>query len=125
MLKTAAVILMSLGLATAAQAGGDAAKGEKVFKKCKACHQVGGKAKNSVGPVLNGIVGRPVATAPGFKYSKAMTARGASGAIWNEADLTTFLADPKGTVPGTKMPFKGLKKESEIANVIAYLGSQN
>jgi len=116
--------MMSLGLAaTAANAGGDAAKGEKVFKKCKACHKIGDGAKNSVGPELNGIVGRAVATAPGYKYSSAMTDHGAGGAVWDEAALTVYLANPKAVVPGTKMTFRGLKKDSEIANVIAYLAS--
>lgn len=99
----------------------DAAKGEKVFAKCKACHRIGPEAKNAVGPELNGIVGRVTATAPDFKYSEAMLAKGAEGHVWTPEELTLYLADPKGTIPGNKMVFVGLKKPEDIADVIAYL----
>lgn len=96
-------------------------KGAKVFKKCKACHQVGEGAKNTVGPVLNNIVDRPAATADGYKYSKAMIAAGEGGMVWDEANLATYLTKPKNLVPKTKMSFVGLKKESDRQAVIAYL----
>ncbi|MFQ5437572.1 MAG: c-type cytochrome [Paracoccaceae bacterium] len=122
MKKTAAAIIALALAATAAHAGGDAAKGAKVFKKCKACHKVD-KKKNGVGPYLVGVIGRPIATADKYKYSPAMKAFGAAGGVWDEAALTTYLADPKGTVPKTKMTFKGLKKDDDIENVIAYLAT--
>lgn len=111
---------LSIG-ATSAMAG-DAAAGEKVFNKCKACHQVGEKAKNRVGPVLNGVVGRVAGSAEGFKYSDALSD---SGMTWNETTLATFLADPKAAVPGNKMAFPGLREDHDIANVIAFLASHN
>ncbi|MER9545311.1 cytochrome c family protein [Mesorhizobium sp. M0437] len=98
----------------------DAAAGEKVFAKCKVCH-VADKDQNKVGPSLNGIIGRTAGTHPGFSYSKAMTEAGKSGVTWDEATLTTYLRDPKAMVKGTKMAFVGLKKDEDIANVIAYL----
>lgn len=100
-----------------------AKKGEKVFKKCKACHQLGDGAKNRVGPILTGIVGAPAGAVEGFKYSKPMVAAAEGGLVWDEAELTAFLAKPKSYMKGTKMSFAGLKKESEQASVIEYLKS--
>lgn len=100
-----------------------AAKGEKVFKKCKACHQVGENAKNKVGPVLNGVLGASIAHVDDFKYSKDFVAANADGRIWDEALLAEFLAKPKSVFKKTKMSFAGLKKDSEIAAVIEYLKS--
>lgn len=100
-----------------------AKKGEKVFKKCKACHQLGDGAKNRVGPILTGIVGAPAGAVEGFKYSKPMVAAAEGGLVWDEAELTAFLAKPKAYMKGTKMSFAGLKKESEQASVIEYLKS--
>ncbi len=107
-------------IATPAMAEGDAAKGEKVFAKCKACHE-NEKGVNKVGPTLKGIVGRKAASVADYKYSDAMIAKGAEGIVWDEATLTAYLPDPKKFVPGTKMAFAGLKKPEEVADVIAYL----
>jgi cytochrome c len=96
----------------------DAALGEKVFIKCKACHQVGESAKNAVGPVLNGVVGRKAGTYPDYSYSDANKN---SGFAWDEATLTEYLKNPRAKVPGTKMIFPGLPKDEDISNVIAYL----
>ena len=96
----------------------DAAAGEKVFLKCKACHQIGEGAKIAVGPVLNGVVNRPAGSYPGYSYSDANKN---SGLTWDEATLKEYLKDPRGKVPGTKMIFPGLPKDEDIANVIAYL----
>ena len=98
-------------------------KGEKVFKKCKACHQVGDKAKNKTGPILNGIVGAPIGAVEGFKYSKAMKALGEEGAVWDDENLTAFLTKPKKFLKKTKMSFAGLKKEADIEAVTEYLKS--
>ncbi|MDZ7822771.1 MAG: cytochrome c family protein [Ahrensia sp.] len=99
---------------------GNVEEGAKVFKKCATCHIVE-EAKNKVGPQLIGIVGRKIAVVEGFKYSTAMIEFGAGDKVWDEALLGEYLANPKGVVKGTKMAFAGLKKEEEIANVIAYL----
>ncbi|MGN7295518.1 c-type cytochrome [Rhizobium sp. SAFR-030] len=100
--------------------GQDAAAGEKVFAKCKACH-VADTDQNKIGPSLKGVIGRPAASREGFKYSAAMADAGKAGMVWDEASLTTYLRDPKGVIKGTKMAFVGLKTDKEIADVIAYL----
>lgn len=107
-------------LSTGQSQAQDAAAGEKVFTKCKACH-VADEDKNKVGPSLKGVIGRTAGTHEGFKYSPAMIEAGKGGLVWDDAKLTTYLHDPKGTVKGTKMAFPGLKKDDEVANVIAYL----
>lgn len=103
-----------------AHAEGDAAKGEKVFKKCKACHEVGEGAKNKVGPMLTGVVGRPIASVEGYKYGDDLAAKSSMGA-WTEELLFQYLEDPKAFVEGkSKMTFN-LKKEDDRHDVIAYL----
>lgn len=99
------------------------AAGEKVFKKCKACHQVGDGAKHRTGPVLNGIAGAPAGAAEGFKYSKPMTEAAEGGLVWTDEALAGFLAKPRDYMKGTKMSFAGLKKDKDIEAVIAYLKS--
>jgi cytochrome c2 len=96
---------------------GDSAEGEKVFRKCKACHYVD-KEKNKTGPHLVNIIGRAAGAVEGYKYSKAMAG---SGLVWDEETMAGFLARPKKYLKGTKMAFVGLRKESDIADVIAYL----
>jgi cytochrome c len=105
-------------MAGQAIAAGDPAAGEKVFNKCKACHQVGETAKNAVAPELNGIDGRKAATAEGYTYSDALKG---SGITWDEAAFKEFVKNPKAKVPGTKMVFPGLPSETDQANVWAYL----
>lgn len=102
----------------------DAAAGEKVFAKCKACH-VADEDKNKIGPSLHGVIGRTAGTHPGFKYSPAMVDAGKSGVVWDEPTLTKYLHDPKAMVKGTKMAFPGLKSDEDIANVIAYLKQES
>ena len=119
-LTTVLTTLIVAAGASAAQADGDAAAGEKVFKKCAACHTAT-EEKNKVGPYLMGVVGRPVASVEGYKYSNAMTEHAAEVPTWTEEALATYLHDPKGVVKGTKMAFAGLKKDEDVANVIAYL----
>lgn len=98
--------------------------GEKVFKKCKACHTVGHKAKHKLGPHLNGIFGRAAGTADGFKkYSKAMKKAGADGLVWDDKTLATFLKKPKAMIKKTKMSFAGLKKDADLEAIVAYLRS--
>lgn len=111
------IAAVAVGRGGAAWAEGDAAAGEKVFKKCAVCHSLEA-GKNKVGPSLAGVVGRPAATIEGFKYSDAMKA---SGIVWTEDVLDAYLASPKEIVPGGKMSFPGLKKEDDRANVIEYL----
>ncbi len=103
----------------AAPAAGDAVKGETVFKKCKACHSIE-PGKNGTGPSLFGVVDRPIGSVEGFAYSDAMKNHGGN---WDAATLNQFLGDVKGTVPGTKMSFAGIKKEDQRADLIAYLST--
>ena len=99
------------------------AKGAKVFKKCKACHKVGEGAKNSTGPILNGIFGATAGMVEGFKYSKPMLAAGEDGLVWDEEALAAFLTKPRKFMKGTKMSFAGLRKERDIEAVVSYLRS--
>jgi cytochrome c len=109
--------MMLAGSVSAASAQ-DAALGEKIFARCKACHQIGEGAKDAVGPVLNGVVGRKAGTYPDYAYSDANKN---SGITWDEATLKEYLKNPRAKVPGTKMIFPGLPKDEDIDNVIAYL----
>jgi len=99
------------------------AAGERVFKKCAACHQVGEGAQNKTGPHLNGVMGRPLGGVAGFNYSKTMADMGASGTVWSDETMAAFMAKPRDFVKGTKMSFAGLKKDDEIAAINAYLHS--
>ena len=97
--------------------------GEKLFRQCKACHQVGEGATNRVGPQLNDVMGRTLGTVDGFRYSKTMATMGEEGQVWDEEALAAFLTDPRGYVKGTKMAFRGLKKDEDIAAMTEYLKS--
>jgi cytochrome c len=119
------VTILVSAFALPAYAQGDAEAGEKVFNKCKACHMVGDDAKNRVGPELNGVIGREIASVPEFKYSDAFLAKKEEGFTWAEENLTSYLADPKGFIAGNKMAFVGLKKPEEITNVLAYLAHES
>ena len=109
--------VFAFALSSGSAIAGDAKKGEKVFKKCKACHTLEA-GEHKVGPSLAGIFGRKSGTAEGFDYSKAMQE---AGITWSEETLDAYLADPKEYVKGNKMAFPGLKKESQRADLIAYL----
>ena len=115
----ACFLVLSVLIAACAHAG-DAAAGKKVFKKCKACHYAA-KDKNKTGPHLVNLIGREAGTVEGYKYSKAMKS---SGIVWDEDTLTAYLRAPKKYLKGTKMAFAGLRKDADIANVIAYLKAQ-
>ena len=107
-----------LASADAAVAGGDAAAGQTVFRVCRTCHQIGENARNSVGPVLNGVVGRKAGAYPGYNYSDANRN---SNLVWDEPTLAQYLRNPGAVLPGTKKTFRGLPSDADIANVIAYL----
>ncbi len=118
----ALALLLSSG---AAFAEGDVVNGEKVFKKCKACHSLGEKAKNKVGPTLNGIIDAGWGENEGFKYSKPLLAGKEEGKSWDLATLDAYLTKPKKVIPKGKMAFAGLKKEAHRQDVIAYLAQFN
>ena len=121
LIKALSLIALSFALSTTpALATGDAVAGEKVFKKCKACHVVDAE-KHKTGPHLVNIMGRAAGSADGYKkYSNAMKS---SGIVWNEETLDGYLEKPKAYVKGTRMVFAGLRKEEDRADVIAYLKS--
>ena len=110
----------------------DAAAGEKTFKKCVACHDIGADAKNKVGPALTGVIGRAAGTFAGFRYGNDMVAAGEKGLIWTEETLSEYLEDPKQFLrdylddsgASTKMSFK-LKDETARADVAAFLATQD
>jgi cytochrome c len=97
-------------------------KGENSAKKCQACHTFNKGEPNRVGPNLYGVVGRDRASVPGFNYSVAMKAKGGK---WTIEELNAFLANPKGSIPGTSMTFLGLPRGSERADVIVFLNSKS
>ena len=119
-MSAAAILLAgSLTLAVGGRAAAaDAAAGEKVFLACRACHQIGENARNSVGPVLNGVIGRKAGTYPDYNYSDANKG---SGITWDEATFREYIKDPRGKVPGTKMTFPGIKDDFKIDDLIAFL----
>src|SRR5262249_832607 len=118
MTKKLLIVAAVLAASTAAARAEDLAAGETSFRKCAACHDVGDKAKNKVGPLLNGLDGRKSATVPGYNYSDANKN---SGIVWNDAQFLDYIKDPKTKVPGTKMAFAGIKNEAEAKNLWAYL----
>ena len=115
------IVLLGLGVATLGAlpaAAQDAERGRQVFKQqCSLCHDVA-PGKNRVGPSLAGIVGRHGGSAPGFDYSEANKK---AGLTWTAEILETYLKDPRGVVPGTKMAYAGLKDDKKRSDLIAYL----
>jgi cytochrome c len=101
---------------------GDVVHGEKVFKKCSACHIVAKGGKNLIGPALYGVVGRTAGSIDGYAYSKALKAHGKN---WNFEELNAFLLKPKSYIKGTKMAYAGLRKDKDRASVILYLNSKS
>ena len=90
----------------------------KGLHTCKLCHQIGENAKNAVGPVLNGVIGRKAGSVPGYSYSDANKN---SGITWDEATFREYIKDPKAKVPGTKMAYAGLKDEQKTNDLVAFL----
>ena len=117
-MKITPLALMALLAGTLPVAAQDVAAGEKSFAKCRACHQIGETAKNGVGPVLNGLIGRAAGSVEGYNYSPANKN---SGLTWDEATFSEYIASPATKIKGTKMAFAGIKDPAEVANLVAYL----
>ena len=111
----AAFVMVALPAVASAD---DVDAGKKLYKKCAPCHAVGPGAKNKVGPPLNGVIGRPAASAEGYKYSKAMKD---SGITWDQATFIEYITNPKKRLPGNKMIFRGLKDEVDREDLFAYI----
>jgi cytochrome c2 len=122
LVKIAVVLAMAATVSLQSPAfAQNAENGEQVFKKCRACHQVGDGAKNGVGPMLNGLLGRASGTVEGFNYSDANKEAGAKGLVWSEEELNKYLEAPLTYMPKNKMAFAGLKDEADRKDIIAYL----
>ena len=118
----AAAMVLAVPAVASAQ---DVEAGAATFKKCAACHQIGEGAKNALGPVLNGVIGRKAGTADGFTgYSDAVKKAGEGGWVWDEAKLTEWVTADDKTIPGNKMIFPGLKDPADAANVVAFIKSK-
>jgi cytochrome c len=116
----ALLALLAFPVAAQAESDGDAAKGEKVFAKCKACHVVDAET-NRVGPHLKAVIGRDVASVADYKYSEAMQEFATANPLWTDELFLTYIENPKVMIPKTKMVFTGLKKEDERKDLLAYL----
>ena len=99
------------------------AEGEAAFRQCASCHQVGENARSAVGPHLNAVLGRPIGSVDGFRYSAVFGEAADAGEVWGEENLRAFLTDPRGAMRGTRMGFAGINDEAELNAIIAYLGS--
>ncbi len=99
---------------------GDPARGEKLYRKCLACHAIN-QERNKVGPHLVKIFNRPAAAVEGFRYSKALRKAGEEGLVWNAENLDKWLENPRKFIPGNRMAFAGIKKKADRADLIAYL----
>ena len=106
----------------ALMAMGDIASGEKIFKKCAACHSINKGGKNAIGPALYNVVGRKVGSVEDYKYSKALAAYEKE---WTVEELNGYLTKPAKWIKGTKMAFAGLRKEADRASVIKYLNENS
>ena len=114
-----ATALLGLVVAAHAQAIGDPNSGAMVFQQqCSMCHSIGIDAKNGVGPVLNGIIGRKAAEMADYRYSRALRR---SGITWTAEALDTFIADPQASVPANRMPYAGMPDAADRADLITYL----
>lgn len=134
-MKFLKVAMVAVGMTLAAAsvtsptwAAGDAAKGKKVFNKCKACHKLAAN-KKAIGPSLHGMFGRKAGTLAGYKYSKDMKAAGAKGLVWDDKTFGEFITKPKKYLGGvlgkkkgrTKMSFNGLRKAKDRDNLLTFL----
>ncbi len=114
----AALVAALVAAMAAGAAAEDLDNGKAIFNKCRACHQIGENAKNLVGPILNGLIGRKAGTIEGYKYSEANKT---SGITWDEATFREYIKNPKGKIPNTKMVFAGLTDDQDIDDLLAFL----
>ncbi len=129
--SAASMMLLATGAFADSHLGeGDPEKGEKTWKKCKACHKIGEGAKNGTGPLLNDVIGRTAGTVENFKYSQSLIAAGEAGLVWDATNMVAYLENPKEFLKEylddsgakSKMTLK-LKKEKDRLNVTAYVAT--
>lgn len=119
-------MILALALAAApgaAFAEGDAAAGQRVFNQCRACHTANEGGRNLVGPNLFNVIGRRAASLEGFRYSANLRELGAGGMEWTEDRLRAYVQNPKTVVPTGSMSFPGLRNETQINDLMAYLAT--
>jgi cytochrome c len=119
-ISVAMAMLIGVGVGTAAAQ--DAASGANVFHQCQICHAIGPNAQNKIGPELNGLDGRHSGTVANYSYSDANKN---SGIVWNETTFKEYIVNPQAKIPGTKMPFPGLKDPQQVNDLWAYLKQFN
>src|SRR6266481_2698102 len=118
MMKRVSIAIVALAWSAGAAVAGDIAAGEKTFKKCMPCHTIGENAKNTIGPIQNGLKGRKAGTVPGYNYSDANKN---SGIVWDEGTFKEYINNPLAKIPGTKMGFAGIKNEKEADDLWSFL----
>ena len=117
-MKVLVMAAAAVGVVSGAANAQDLAAGEQSFRKCLPCHSIGEHATTKLGPVLNGLDGRKSGSIEGYNYSEANKK---ADITWNEASFKDYIQNPMSKVPGTKMAFAGIRNETEIANLWAYL----
>jgi cytochrome c len=118
MIRSAALVAVFVLLMPVAVRAADTAAGQAAYARCKICHTLEAGGRSPVGPNLHGVFGRKAGTLEGYSYSAAMKN---SGIVWDDETLAKYLRDPRGSMPGNKMAFPGIKNDAEMANLLAYL----
>ncbi|NMJ40655.1 cytochrome c family protein [Roseomonas sp. JC162] len=121
----ATVLLAAAPAIAQAQSTGDAEAGRRVFNQCRACHIIDNNGRNAVGPNLFGVVGRRAASIESFRYSANMRELGASGHVWTVDNLRAYITNPKAVVPQGIMSFPGLRNETQLNDLLAFLQTQH
>lgn len=118
MIRRAVLFALASLVGPATATAADPSAGEAVFTKCKICHTLNQGGRNMVGPNLHGLFGRKAGTVEGFNYSPALRE---SGIVWDEETLARYLRDPRGSLPGNRMTFPGIKDDTELVDLLAFL----
>lgn len=108
-------------LCSAQSLAADASRGEALFKACSQCHEVGARAKNKVGPHLDGVFGRKAGSIVGFKYSSAMKRAGDGGLVWSVDAIDAYIHKPRTFIKGNRMSYRGMESDQDRADLVAWL----